>query len=36
MSQEVKRITWHTDWDEAVAVAQRKQRPVLIDFWDPG
>jgi uncharacterized protein YyaL (SSP411 family) len=29
-------ITWHKDMQEALAAAKKENKPVLIDFFNPG
>jgi len=29
-------ITWHKDMQAALATAQKENKPVLIDFFNPG
>jgi hypothetical protein len=32
----VENITWETDMDAALARAHAEQKPVLLDFFNPG
>jgi len=29
-------ITWETAWEEALARARVMQKPILLDFYNPG
>lgn len=32
----VMTVNWHTDFDEALALAGRENRFILLDFFNPG
>jgi hypothetical protein len=32
----VTAITWHTDMKAAMALAKKENKPMLVDFFNPG
>jgi hypothetical protein len=32
----VTAITWHTDMKSAMALAKKENKPLLVDFFNPG